>query len=81
MPAHSVKLSLEDGQVIYISPNEARRLLKDRVAAIASQRPFALRMRAGAEAGFEECKVQPWTAVSGWMLMNGSLLERKPPRP
>ena len=81
MPAHSVKLSLEDGQVIYVSPSKARRLLKDRKAAIASRQPFALRMRAGAEAEFEECKVQRWTVVSGGMLMNGSILERRPPRP
>jgi hypothetical protein len=81
MPAHSVKLSLEDGHVIYVSPSKARRPLKDRVAAIASEQPFALRMRAGAEVEPEECKVQRWTGVSGRMLMNGSLLERKPPRP
>lgn len=81
MPAHSVKLNLEDGQVIYVSPNKARRLLKDRKAVIASRQPFALRMRAGADGEFEEGKVQRWTVVSGGMLMNGSLLERRSPRP
>lgn len=81
MPSHSVRLNLEDGQVIYVSPNKARRLLKGGVAAIASQRPFALKMRSRAEAESQEFRVQRWTAVSGRMLMNGSLLERKPPRP
>jgi hypothetical protein len=81
MPAHSVKLILEDGRVIYVSPSRARQLLKYRVAAIASERPFAVRMRAGAELESEKCTVQRWTGVSGRMLMNGSLLERKPPRP
>jgi hypothetical protein len=81
MPAHSVKLSLEDGQVIYVSPNRARRLLREGAVAIASQRPFALRMRAGVQVDLEEYRVQRWARVSAGLLMNGSLLERKPPRP
>jgi hypothetical protein len=81
MPGHSVKLSLEDGQVIYVSPTKARRLLKGKAAAITSQQPFALRMKSGRQAELDECRVQRWTGVSGSMRMNGSLLERKPPRP
>jgi len=81
MPAHSVKLSLEDGRVIYVSPSTARQLRKDGLAVIASEQPFTLRMRPGAEVEPEECMIQRWSRISGGILMNGSLLERKPPRP
>lgn len=81
MPAHTVKLILEGGDVTYVSPNKARRLLKRCVASIVSQQPFTLRLKAGAEAESEEWKVQRWTSVSGGMLMNGSLLQGKTPRP
>jgi hypothetical protein len=81
MPAHSVKLSLEDGQVIYVSPTKARRLLKGKTAVIVSQQPFTLRMKSGGQIELDGCKVQRWTGISGGVRMNGSLLERKPPRP
>ena len=81
MCAHSVKVNLQDGQAIYISPNQGRKLLKDKKAVIVSERPFQLQIRAGAEAEFNECQIQRWTGISRGMLMNGSLLEQKPPRP
>ena len=98
MSAHSVKLRYkypgfkedENGELkesesegaVYISPNRARKLLKEGAATIDSQQPFVLRLAARLET---TCVIQRWTkksgsAEKGWTLMSGALLERRPPR-
>lgn len=78
MSAHSVKLSLEDGSVIYITPQKARELKKCGMVSIVSEMPFQLKLRAGYR-GSETGMVQKWSACSdGCYVMNGAVLKQIP---
>lgn len=77
MSARSVKLKFEDGGAIYISPREARLLLRAKEAFRVSESPFVLRARAHAK----KRAVQRWAEKSdGVVPMSGRLLERNPQR-
>ena len=88
MSAHSVKLMFEDGTSIYISPNRARRLRKQKLVTVSSFQPFVLQSKRN---GFIGDFVQRWTSVSdqeriqgvpvGGVVMSGAALNRRPPRP
>jgi len=90
MPGRSVQLKFEvtrfkdDGSpmkcegAVYISPNKARKLLKEKAATVDSQRPFVLRLKA--EVGTAAFAIQMWTPVSDGRVMSGAVLERNPPR-
>lgn len=72
MPSHSVKLILQNGSCTYITARSARRLQDALKVCLVSKSPFVLRMKEGA------MEFTQWTAVSGGMRMNGSILMKKP---
>ena len=81
MPSHSVRLKLNSGTSVYISPNRARRLLKAREARIVSEKPFVLHATVEMqESTVQESSVQRWTSQSDRLTkMSGSFFERNPP--
>ncbi len=80
MSAHSVKLSLEDGSAIYITPRKARSLRKDHMATVVSTKPFELRLCADCRDG-DLAGIQRWSSCSdGVMKMNGAVLMKQVPR-
>lgn len=80
MSAHSVKLSYEDGSVIYITARKARALRKNGKASVVSTKPFELRLRASC-GDSDPAGMQRWSAHSTGLKMNGAVLMKHVPRP
>lgn len=80
MSAHSIKLNLEDGSVIYITPRRARELQKRAMVSIVSAKPFQLKLRAGSGES-ETSSVQKWSTHSAGLVMHGAILTKRTPKP
>jgi hypothetical protein len=76
---HSVKLTFDDGGVIYVSPNRARQLRKQQAVVVVSYQPFVLRATRSAQ--LDDCAIQRWTGKSAGAWMSGKLLNKRAPRP
>jgi hypothetical protein len=75
----SVKLTFDDGGQIYITPNRARQLRRQKAVIVISYQPFVLRSKGNARP--DDCVVQRWTEKSGGAWMSGKLLNKRTPRP
>jgi hypothetical protein len=79
--SNSVALLVGDGGRIYISPNRARQLRKQKAASVVSFQLFVLRLVAAN--ALEDCAVQVWGRTSDGRKtkMSGAFFTKHPPRP